>query len=417
MSLANILQPNNYEIYGENISVTNVDTTTINNQPYPPGAAVIPVLVPNKILRTNNAGNAVLWGDLPHSATPRQVLQTNAGATSSEWTSDISVPGSITAAFDLTANNGSINANVGDINLLQGDINVNGLSGTINVNGLSGGIVTTNLTINDNLSLESGPGSVGQTIVKGAGDTQSWSNLPAASISPGTANQIMITSGGVSQWNSTITPSSINIVGNSTNSLQIANQAGTAGQFIKKNISNIARWTTFSLEDIPASVTDGYILQSFGGVCDWYPTDYTRYYRVYNNTPFDVNTGVNVFANGTVDTANACFTYNIVAGTFTCMLSGTYCWNFKTILSTHNAQSKLVITDGTNVRATCVTDYLAGITSEQPFNFTVILAATAGQIWAVRFDSIGVGGVMNTSAADPVYPTCPTTTLEIFGTV
>ena len=68
----------------------NVDTTTINGQPYPPSLPLPSPLIANKVLRTNAAANAVLWGDVPHGTT-RQLLQTNTAATSSEWTSDVSV--------------------------------------------------------------------------------------------------------------------------------------------------------------------------------------------------------------------------------------------------------------------------------------------------------------------------------------
>lgn len=167
-----------------------------------------------------------------------------------------------------------------------------------------------------------------------------------------------------------------------------------------------------------ASGTNGQILATNGVTTAWTSmSSFANYMRFYNNTPLNVNTGTNVFAVNGIIQANigSPFTFNVLTGTFPCAKSGVYTFRFKTMLSTHDAQSKFVFSNGTDILATCDTDYLPGVTTEQPFEFAATLPANFGEVWAVGFVSFGVGGIMNTSGADSIFPTCPTTTLEIIG--
>jgi len=164
-----------------------------------------------------------------------------------------------------------------------------------------------------------------------------------------------------------------------------------------------------------SSGTNGQILANVAGNTAWTSTSSFRdHMRFFNNTPMNINTGTNVFAvNGQLQTdIGSPFIFDLPTGTFSCNKTNTYIFTFKTMLSTHNAQSKFVFSNGTSILATCDIDYLPGITTEQPFQFTATLPAVFNDAWAVGFVSIGVGGIANTSGADPLFG-CPTTTLEI----
>lgn len=166
-----------------------------------------------------------------------------------------------------------------------------------------------------------------------------------------------------------------------------------------------------------SSGTNGQVLANVSGNTSWTSmSSFSNYMRFFNNVPMNVNTSTNVFAtNGQLQTdIGSPFIFNQLTGTFFCNKTGIYTFTFKTILSTHNAQSKFVYTNGTNILATCDIDYLPDITTEQPFQFTATLPAVFNQVWDIGFISIGVGGVINTSGVDPLAG-CPTTTLEIVG--
>lgn len=156
MSLQNILKPNLYEIYADNITTENINTITINDQPYPPVIPPpYPILQSNKILRTNTAATNVFWGDVPHGL-PFQILHTNNSGTNSEWTSNLDVPSTLSVAGLTTLNDTNLTANV----LLNGDV-----------------------------------GTVGQTIISNGASPPTWGSpaITAGSITPGTANQVLQT--------------------------------------------------------------------------------------------------------------------------------------------------------------------------------------------------------------------------------
>lgn len=191
---------------------------------------------------------------------------------------------------------------------------------------------------------------------------------------------------------------------------------GSNGQYLRKTGGTTQTWSNFPVSDITPGA-NGQAIVTTGGVSTWGAfSAFTSYQRFYNNTPRNVNSGTNIFATNGVQqfNTNGSFTLNVGTGTFGCSRTGTYLWTFRTDLSTHDAQSKFLISDGTTIQTINQTDYLPGVTTTQPFSYSVVLPATQGQVWALSFVSFGVGGVMNTSGPDPVFA-IPTTTLEITG--
>lgn len=372
----------------------------------------------NQTIVSDGAGNQI-WSSVPASGiapgTAFQVLQTNSLGTASVWVDNIFVPGTITATGNLSSVNGGLT-----LSHINAQINMSGASTQINC----GGATTTNtLNVLNNLQFNSVSGTSGQFLKKTGATSQSFQTLAASDTKGGSLNQVLQSdgSGGVFNSNviipgtltstSTFTASAAaNIVGN----LQFNSVSGSSGQFVKKTGASTQAFANIVASDITAG-SNGQVLLTSGGVSTWGSIPTTLYFqRYYNNTTINVNTGTNVFSTTGVQqvNSNSPFTFNTGTGTFTCAVAGTYRWTFATILSTHDAQSKFLISDGTNILCAQQTDYLPGITSAQPFTYTGTFAATVGQIWAVGFASFGVGGVMNSSGADATF-SCPTTTLEI----
>jgi hypothetical protein len=341
-----------WDLYVDNNA--NIDNLTVTGTANLPSGSGLPQPVPvNKILRSNNL-SVVEWGQVPHG-TSRQLLQTDSLGITSEWTSSISLPGSISCTGGLDVGGASTFYGDGlfqvdlqvnhDLNILTGDVSV--VEGDLDVT--LGQISTQNCDILGNLKFNSVAGVTGQFLKKTSTTSQSFANIVAADITPGTNGQYLQTSGGVSIW---------------------------------------------------------------GGL----PTYSLPKMRFYNNTIINVNGGIALF-NGGVQQYNvgSPFTFDSSIGVFHCNITGYYTWNFRTMLSTHDAQSKFII-GAADIYATCLTDYVAGLTTTQPFSFTTTLPATAGDDWELDFYSIGIGGVLNTSGDDPNFPGCPTTILEIIGT-
>lgn len=176
MSIANILSPNNYHIYANNINssidkVNDIWVENINGSPYPPGGGAVPSLVSNKFLRTTSSVSPTMfWGDVNAAelvhGTANQILHTNSSGTASEWTSNITIPGAFTSVGnglfqqDLAVNN---ECNVtGDLTVINGDLEVT--TGHANFNG--------------DLQFNSSSGTTGQYLVKTGATTQTWTSPP-----------------------------------------------------------------------------------------------------------------------------------------------------------------------------------------------------------------------------------------------
>lgn len=250
MSIANILKPNNYDIYAENINdttnrVVDIWLDNINGSPYPPGGGAVPVLLPNKFLRTtNNISPSMFWGDVNASelvhGTSNQILHTNVAGTASEWTSNLTVPG------DLTVSTG--NTNVQQLNI-QDDLQFNGVSGA-----------------SGNYLMKTGP------------FTQSWQNLvvPANSITAGADYTVLTSAGGSALW---ITPSVVNQIKYGTTFLaQNINAAvgPTALQFSTSTFINSA----ISNVGVPVNITQPSDTEFTIGTSSVYNIDITGYVRL-----------------------------------------------------------------------------------------------------------------------------------------
>lgn len=127
----------------------------------------------NQVLRKTSATTQA-WGPvLPASLQPgtsRQVLETNTGATAAQWTSSISLPGTIRAVGNIDTTTGNIIAQTGDFIANSGDLSVTGEA-----------YAGTGLATDGYISLDSGDqGTAGQVITSaGAGSPAVWSDPSA----------------------------------------------------------------------------------------------------------------------------------------------------------------------------------------------------------------------------------------------
>lgn len=296
MSLANLLEPNLYDIYADNMSTKNLDTITINNSPYPP-TGLLPTPVANKVLRTNG-GAVVSWGDVNPSnltggsvgdvlktvapstvawdtikpgdlapGTARQLLETNSGATAAQWTSNIDIPGTLdctgNAVFDgdLTVTN--------DLNVVNGDLTVANGGVSVLVDGISvegNSAFNNDLNIDGEITLNSVSGAANQTIVSDGAGNQIWSSIPAAGINHGTAAQILVTNnlGTATQWSSDIITNDLACGGD----LSFNSGSGTTGDLIVKTGATTQQWAKANVNSLNGSVSNR-ILTSVGTTPTW----------------------------------------------------------------------------------------------------------------------------------------------------
>lgn len=277
------------EFKTDNIVTDNIDLSTINGSIYPPVNQLLPLpLVASKVLATNTAGTAVLWGDVPHG-TARQLLQTNAAGNSSEWTSSIDLPGTLdctgAATFDSTLV----------------------CSGTANLAG--------------NLQFAGVSGTSGQYLKKTGAATQSFSDITATDIKGGTLNQVLQSDGTTAVFNTNVTlPGNLTMNAASAifqmsgvNSVALVNELRIFGAL---KFSNVAGTTG----TVPVS--------DASGIPTW---QYQQYYaEYYQNTVVDMNSSANVtlLAAATPNVINSNIVYS--AGVFT-VPAGSYTIVFQTI--------------------------------------------------------------------------------------
>lgn len=270
MSLSNILSPNGYNLYANNIESKNVDLVTINHQPYPPGGGAIPnPLVANKMLRVNNTGTTMLWGDVslsnlpggtvgdvlktvapstvawdtikPQDITPglaNQIFHVKSDGSAAEWTSNLTVPGNLDVATGTLHVGGS---SVFDSNsqclqdfVVGGDLIVSDnvtvtnndltlINGNLFVDAGSTSLVNTNIT--GNLQFNGVSGTNGQFLKKTGAGTQAFSNITSTNISPGTDGQALMTRSGFSLWSNILIS---DITAGLANQIMVTNSAGTS---------------------------------------------------------------------------------------------------------------------------------------------------------------------------------------------
>jgi hypothetical protein len=213
--------------------------------------------------------------------TARQLLQTNAGATAAEWTSNVDIPGTLdvtgNAVFDVDlAVTNDLNVINGDANIVNGDLNVsNGnitvATGDIDVS--TGDVrIVGDLSLGGNLSLNAVSGTSGQYVKKTGATTQTWSDFAAGDIKGGTLNQVLQSDGTGGVFNSNvIIPGTLTTTGtlttngtaNITADLQFAGVAGTSGQVLKKTGVATQAFATLSASDTKGG-TLNQVMQSDG---------------------------------------------------------------------------------------------------------------------------------------------------------
>jgi len=288
MSIANIIVPNNYHIYSENINdttnrVNDIWLDNINGQPYNPSPAPIPTLLSNKFLRTtNNVSPTMFWGDVNAAelvhGTSNQILHTNLAGTASEWTTNLTVPGAFTSVGngvfeqDLAVQN-ELNV-TNDLQVINGDVNIT--LGNLNVD--TGDTIIQKLDVNDQLTFNNVAGTNGQIIVSDGSGIPSWQNLvvPANSITAGADYTVLTSAGGSALW---ITPSVVNQIKYGTTFLaQNINAAAgpTALQFSTSTFINSA----ISNVGVPVNITQPSATEFTIGTSSVYNIDITGYVRL-----------------------------------------------------------------------------------------------------------------------------------------
>ena len=374
MSISNLLQPNNFDIYANNVNTQNIDTVTINDLPYPP-EPVLPVLVPNKVLRTNALATDIYWGDVPHGDA-NQVLVTNPAATGPAWSDSLDLPGNIAADGSLTIGS---NASFGQSVAVTDTLTSNALT------------VTTNANVYGN-------------VLAGAvyANTGEISDLTTDAIT----NATVISS------NSIYVNGSATFNGSSTmNITSIAGLTTTA----QTNVKNL-NLTDYKLKLNNVSGTVGQILQydasgnlTFGSL----PSNANMFKVSRTLGLANVNTTTNIF-NGTLGGVSSTSygspeaTVNLTSGVVTLNSTNLYIISGTLTVDTHNAQGKLVfreVTSGT-ARFAQELDYIALSTTDQIINFSFYYKPlAAGLTYEMVMIPYGVAGTVNILAQDATYLT------------
>lgn len=265
------------DVVYDNVRCNNADLETINNDPYPPGGGFLPVPVANKVLRTNGLA-VVSWGDVGVNnltgGSANQIMHTKSDASGVEWTSNLTVPGNLVVNLASTFTGNGLFENdcsvENDLNVVNGDMVV--ANGDLNV--LLGNTVVNNLECSGNLSFNASSGSVSDIVVKTGASTQGWGKASAGSITPGSANQILVTNSGgtATTWSSNVVvPGTLGVNGVATTSgtlnvasdLQIAGSSGSSGNFVKKTGANTQSWSNLAESDVKGGVVNQF-LQSDG---------------------------------------------------------------------------------------------------------------------------------------------------------
>lgn len=119
------------------------------------------------------------------------------------------------------------------------------------------------------LKFNSVSGTPGQYLRKTGISAQSFANIPAADITHGTANQVLVTDVGGSNttWSSNVAVPGTLSVTSTTNligDLQFAGSSGSSGSFLKKTGASTQAFTALAVSDIPGSSTANQLLISSG---------------------------------------------------------------------------------------------------------------------------------------------------------
>ena len=186
--------------------------------------------------------------------TANQVFVTDGTGTTSQWSSNLALPGT------LGVTGGSTLSGVTNV---TGNLQLNGVSGSVGQYLKKTGAATQAFT--NILSLDITPGINGQALMTRVGNTF-WSNILISDITPGLANQIAVTdpTGTFVTWTFTPTVTNLNIL----NNLQFNSVSGTTGQFIKKTGASTQAFANIVAGDITPGAANA-VLTTVGGVSIW----------------------------------------------------------------------------------------------------------------------------------------------------
>ena len=186
--------------------------------------------------------------------TANQVFVTNGTGTTSQWSNNLALPGTLSSAGGST---------LSGVTNITGNLQLNGVSGSVGQYLKKTGAATQAFT--NILSLDITPGINGQALMTRVGNTF-WSNILISDITPGLANQIAVTdpTGTFVTWTFTPTVTNLNIL----NNLQFNSVSGTTGQFIKKTGAATQAFVNIVAADVTGG-TNEQSLWNIAGTSSW----------------------------------------------------------------------------------------------------------------------------------------------------
>ena len=286
-------------------------------------------------------------------------------------------------------------ANITASDVLGGTLNQvlqsNGTNGVYNTNVTLPGTLTVTSTTNLNSNLQMGgvSGTSGQYLKKTSGTTQAWASFAASDITPGTANQLLVTNGaGTAAWTTNVSfPGNIAMIGAGT---PVASLGETRIYYALKLGGNLA-----------SAYAGQVCVSDSSSIPHWEDPQYVA--RYYDSNVVDMNNGgggaLNLLQNASADITNSNISYTSgAASLFTLAQAGTYEVLFQTNATVVGAGAQTLI----NLK---VNGAFAG-------SFTTIVgtgAQTVNLIKKVRTNSTATiaivsqqlaAGVINTSGND-----------------
>lgn len=390
----------------------NIDVSTINGNPYPPGGGAIPALVSNKVLITTGVP-AMQWGDIGPSnltggsvgdvlrtvapgvvawdglepgdidpGTANQVLVTNGAGTATQWTSNVVVPGT----FNVV---GNTSVTTGDLTLFNGDLEIQSGGATIvgNLNNNFGATATfTNTNITGDLQFAGSGGVVGNVIKKTGAATQAWGDFNAADVKGGTLNQVLQSDGTSGVFNTNVTlPGNLTL--NAPGNILTASTVNVTGKLRLAGLSA-------TLGSVP--VGNALNEQAWG-----FPQYFAQYFQ---NALVDMNGAATVLllAGASAIVTDANITY--LAGVFTLAEAGCYQIRFETIASTSAFKTIVQFRINGVLSGSTNNIYIPALTESQPLTLQKTFRLTAGSTVEIVSSPV-VAGVINTSGAVSGVPT------------
>lgn len=273
-----------------------------------------------------------------------QIMVTNSAGTAANWSSNVTVPGTLATTGTATTN------------------------GALNVAG--------------NLQFAAVTGTVGQSIKKTGVSSQAWSDLGASDIKGGTVGQVLQSDGTNAVFNTDVSlPGNLAMVG-----------VGAIASLPETRI-----YSTLKLGGDLAGSLGTVCVADASSVPHW---EYPQYYAQYYQTAIqDMNGAATVLLMTTalVNVTNANISY--LAGVFTLAEAGNYQIKFQTITSTSDAQTQVNFRiNGLYLQST-PNIYIPALTQGQPLVLQGTFRLLAGSTVEIVSEPL-VAGVINTSGLD-----------------